>query len=119
MLKKISISAICSSKCQHGSTCIAPNTCNCTAGYNGSICQYRMSLSLASLMFIINLCFFSNLSFALSKWWYLCKFDFWIFFCLVLTNNSKVCRRRHHRIVHARLRTKVQHAQNVSRLNPI
>jgi hypothetical protein len=33
--------AICSPTCQHLSTCIAPSTCNCTTGYNGSVCQLR------------------------------------------------------------------------------
>ena len=33
--------AVCSPACQHSSNCTAPNTCVCSAGYNGSYCQSR------------------------------------------------------------------------------
>ncbi|CAF4154212.1 unnamed protein product [Adineta steineri] len=32
---------VCSSTCQNGGTCSAPNTCTCTTGYQGSVCQTR------------------------------------------------------------------------------
>ena len=35
------ISAVCSPRCQNGGTCIAPNMCNCTAGYVGELCEIR------------------------------------------------------------------------------
>ena len=40
-MKVVDFSAICSPSCQHGAACINVNTCNCTAGYNGSVCELR------------------------------------------------------------------------------
>lgn len=31
--------AICSTPCQNGGMCTAPNTCSCTAGWTGSVCH--------------------------------------------------------------------------------
>ena len=33
--------AICSSACQNGGTCSAPDTCTCTANFTGSVCHTR------------------------------------------------------------------------------
>ncbi len=50
--------AICSPACEHSSNCTAPNTCVCSAGYNGSYCQDRK-------FFIINDFFPSKSTFCL------------------------------------------------------
>ena len=37
MIEYVAI-AICNSSCANGGTCIAPNTCNCLAGWTGQYC---------------------------------------------------------------------------------
>ena len=35
----VNSAATCLPMCQNGGTCIAPDSCNCTAGWSGSNCQ--------------------------------------------------------------------------------
>ena len=34
-------SAVCSSPCANGGTCVSPNTCDCRSGWTGSTCSQR------------------------------------------------------------------------------
>ena len=49
-LFKLYVLAVCSSACQNGGTCSAPNTCTCTASYSGTTCTIRKLTSF----FIVN-----------------------------------------------------------------
>jgi hypothetical protein len=63
------ILAFCSPACMHNSNCTGPNTCVCSAGYNGTYCEDRKFPSIQNFLFnSLMVLFFSYLSIGLFKW---------------------------------------------------
>ncbi len=40
--------AVCNPGCRNGGVCVAPQTCNCTSQFNGTICQSQISTTASS-----------------------------------------------------------------------
>lgn len=65
---------VCTSACLNGGTCTGPNTCTCTAGRNGAVCQnckcqIVFFCSVYPSLLIHALVAVSFLYIGLSKWW--------------------------------------------------